>query len=207
VELKEDGNLIFKILEMNYLLKQSAIKVIIITIIIPIIIQFIIIDKILVYNYIKNLHYFLVFIFGLFYLPYLYWFYNSSKFLFSIKNEFFNLKFNTYKISFLYIILILFNFLVFFSYVFSFVLNEKGEPNLNILIILIIIQFTGIFAFIYSSYFISKLIATIELKRKVYFTEITKDMFNLAIPPLAIIYIQNKILKISKKRKLNKELI
>ena len=79
---------------------------------------------------------------------------------------------------------------------FSFVF-KGGEPNDVMFLCFGLIQFVGIISFSYTSYFVSNLIATIELKRNVYFSEIVGNIAAFSFPPLALWIIHNKVKKYS----------
>ena len=50
--------------------------------------------------------------------------------------------------------------------------------------------------FVYNSYFVCKLITTMELKRSVSFTDILPYLIVYLFPPIAIWIIQNKVIKL-----------
>ncbi|MBZ4042638.1 hypothetical protein [Flavobacterium hibisci] len=177
----------------NYFLKQSAKKVIFLIIIIPILIQLILINLAQVI-FDKMLLYYIIFVFfWMLYLPYFYWLNISVTFLYNHSNEHFNLKLTNFKISLLVNVITILNFVFFVAYIFSFL--NGGRPNIDFVSFMILIQFVAIVSFIYNSYFICKLISTIELNRKVSFRDFNSNFVAFSFPPLAISIIQNKIKK------------
>lgn len=175
----------------NYFLKQSTKKIIFLILIIPIVIQFVLIN--LVQVIINERLYYLTFLFfWLLYLPYFYWLNIAVNFLYTHPNKYFKLKLNYFKISLVVNIIAMFNFVYFIAYIFSFVFNG-GQPNIDIILYMLSIQFVGVVSFFYNSYFVCKLIATIELKRNVYFNDILSNLVTFSFPPLALWIIQNKV--------------
>jgi hypothetical protein len=178
-------------MKTNFILRQGAKGVIFFVFVVPIIIQLILIN--IVPNvYDVRMYYLLFFIFGLLYLPYFYWLKNAAFFLHSYSNNYEKMKFARFQISLLINILTVFNFVFFTAYIFSFYFRG-GTPNIDIISILIFIQFIGVFSFAYNSYYICKVISTVDLRRKVHFNEIAGKFILFAIPPLAIWILQNKV--------------
>ncbi|UOK42151.1 MULTISPECIES: hypothetical protein [Flavobacterium] len=185
----------------NYFLKQNAKKVIFLILIIPIIIQLFLINIIQVIHNGSEIIYYLSFLlFGLLYLPYLYWLYSIVNFFFTNSNKFVELKLNNFKICLAINVLVVFNFVLFVAYIFSFVFLKSGLPNTDIILCFGFMQFVGVVSFVYTGYFVSKLITTIELNRKIYFSDIVGNFIILSIPPLAIWIIHNKAKKLAERK-------
>lgn len=110
-------------------------------------------------------------------------------------NKFFKLKLNNFKICLLINIVVVFNFVFFTAYSFRLVFNGV-VPSDEIFLFVGLIQFLGVLSFSYSGYFISKLILTIELKRKVYFNEIVGNLVTFIFPPIALFTIHKRIKRI-----------
>lgn len=179
---------------MNYFLKQSAKKNIFLILIIPIIIQFVLIN--LVQSISDERLYYLTFLFfWLLYLPYFYWLCIAVNFLHGFSNKYFKLKFTNFKISLVINIISVFNFVFFIAYMFSFVFNG-GRPSDVIFLCVALIQIVGVLSFAYTAYFVSKLILTIELNKNIYFSDIVGSLINFSFPPITLWIIQNKIKKI-----------
>lgn len=176
----------------NYFLKQSARKTILLIFIIPAIIQLVIINLAQSVSDVR-LYYLIFAFFGLLYLPYFYWLNIMVNFLHPHSSRF-KLKLNDLKIGLIINIIVVFNFVFFIAYMFSFVFNG-GEPSDYIFLCVGLIQFVGVLSYSYTSYFVSKLIATIELKKNVHFTDIVGNLVAFSFPPLAIWIIQNKVKK------------
>jgi hypothetical protein len=180
-------------MDINYFLKQSGKKVVFLIFIIPTIIQLILIN--IIQMIVDEMLYYLLFLFfGLLYLPYFYWLNITVNFLYSHSNKYVKLKIKNFKISLMINIIIIFNFVFFVAYLFSFVFNG-GTPDMKIILYIVLIQFFGVASFAYNSYFVCKLISTIELNRKVGFSDIAGSFVTLLIPPLAVWIIHNKIKK------------
>lgn len=180
-------------METSYFIKQSVLKVISKIIILP----FLLITTIIFFLqiYIKENYYFVMFIlFYFMFLPYFYWFYSVSNYLYKKKNQYFHIRFNNLKFSLLLNILTILNFILFGIYVFNSLLKSE-EPNTKILFIFLFFQLIGLISFLYSSYFICKLVATIEYNRNVKLIDFVGNLFFLSYPPLAIWFIHNKINK------------
>lgn len=177
-------------MKVNYFIKQSAKKNLFLIFIIPITIQLILINII---QSVSNIWlYYLTFIFfGILYLPYFYWLSIIVNFL-HIHSRYYKLKINNFKVSLIINVIMVFNFVLFIAYIFSFVING-GEPSNVIFVCVGLIQFIGIISFSYTNYLLSKLIATIELNRNVYFNDIIGNLVAFSFPPLAMWIIQNKI--------------
>lgn len=181
----------------NYFLKQSTKKTLLLILVIPIIIQFILIN--IAKSIIDERLYYLTFIiFWSLYLPYFYWLNNAINFLHSHSNEHLRLKIINFKISLVINIIATFNFVLFAAYVFSFVfnVNKSGKPDTNIILCMALIQIVGVISFFYSNYFSCKLISTIELKRKVSFSEIVGNIISFSFPPITLWIINDKLKKI-----------
>ncbi|MRX41318.1 hypothetical protein GJU43_18675 [Flavobacterium sp. LC2016-23] len=99
-------------------------------------------------------------------------------------------------------IIVVFNFVFFIAYIFSFVF-KGGEPNDDIFLYVGLIQFVGVLSFSYCGYFVSKLISTIELKKTVCFNDIAGNLVTFSFPPVALWIIHNKIKKIQVTEKLD----
>jgi len=181
-------------MNINFLLRQSAKKAFIFIIIIPIIIQFFLINLVQSFCY-ERLYYLIFTFFAFLYLPYFYWLNIVVNFLYSHSNKYFNLKLFTFKLCLVINIIVVFNFVFFIAYIFSFVFNG-GEPNDDIFLYVGLIQFVGVLSFSYSGYFVSKLISTIELKKTVYFNDIAGNLVTFSFPPVALWIIHNKVKKI-----------
>lgn len=181
-------------MKTNYFLKQSTKKVIFMVFIIPIILQLVIINFVqMVVD--EMLYYILFILFWLMYLPYFYWLNITVSFLYAQPNKYFNIDLKIFKISLLINSLIILNFVFFTAYIFSF-LFKGGKPNTEIFLYVLFVQCIGIMSFIYSTYFVCKLISTIELKRKIYFTDVIGNLVTLLIPPIAVWIIHNKVKEI-----------
>ena len=89
-------------------------------------------------------------------------------------------------------IIAIFNFVFFVAYIFKFV-SQGGKPDTNIITYMLLIQFIGVISFFYNSYFVCKLIATIELKRNVNFIDFAGNLVAFAFPPIALWIIQKKV--------------
>jgi len=182
----------------NYLLKQSTTKNFIIILLIPIIIQFALIN--LVQSISDEILYYLIFaLFGLLYLPYFYWLNIVVNFLINHSNKYFKLKLNNFKVSLIINIIVVFNFVFFAAYSFSLVF-KGGEPSDDIFLCVGLIQFIGVLSFTYTSYFISKLILTIEFRKNVYFSDIVGNLVTFSFPPIALWTIHKKIKRIPSDR-------
>lgn len=178
----------------NFILKQTTISNFIFILIIPIVIQFVLINS--VQSLSSEILFYLTFIFfGVLYMPYFYWLNTVVCFLHKHSNEYFTLKLKTFKTSLGINIIVVFNFVFFIAYVFSFVF-KGGEPNDIVFLYVGLIQFIGILSFSYTSYFVSKLIQTIEFKRTIYFSDIIGNLALYAFPPTALWIIHNKIKRI-----------
>lgn len=184
----------------NYFLKQSAKKNIFLILIIPIIIQLVLINLVQWVSDVR-LYYVAFVFFGVLYLPYFYWLNIAVNFLYAHSN-YFKLKLNNFKVSLVINVIMVFNFVFFIAYMFSFIF-KGGEPNDVIILCFGLIQFVGIISFTYTSYFVSKLIATIELKRNVYFSDIVGNLVTFSFPPLALWIIHNKVKKVQPDGHLN----
>jgi hypothetical protein len=183
-------------MDTNYFLKQSVKKTIFLILIVPIIIQLILIN--LAQSVMDIRLYYATFVFfWILYLPYFYWLSIAVNFLYTNSNHF-KLKLNNFKVSLVINVVIVLNFVFFIAYIFNFVFNG-GEPNDIVFLFVGLIQFVGVLSFSYTSYFVSKLILTIELKRNVYFSDIVGNLVAFSFPPLAIWIIQNKIKKMQPK--------
>lgn len=181
-------------MEINYFLKQGVKKIILLILVIPIIIQFVLINVVQWIN--DELLYYLTFVLiWLFYLPYFYWLNVTIKSLYAHSNKYFNLKLKRFNISLIINCVVLLNFVFFVAYIFSFVFLKEGKPNVGLFPYIGLIQLVGIVSFFYNGYFVSKLIATIELKRNVHFTDIAGNLIIFTFPPLAVWFIYNKIKK------------
>lgn len=178
----------------DYFLKQTAKKVIFYIFIIPIIIQLILINTVqAIHN--ETLYYILFLFFGLLYLPYFYWLNTIINYLFVNSNKYVILKIKNFRISLVINIIAVFNFVFFVAYIFNFFFRG-GMPNTEIILCMVSIQFIGVVSFAYNAYFVSKLIAIIELKREVYFSDISATFITLSIPPIAVWVIHNRAKKI-----------
>lgn len=177
----------------KYCLKQSAKKTIFFILIIPIIIQVVLMNLVQLISDEKLYHITFVF-FAILYLPYFYWLSIAVNFLYSHSNEHFKLKLNSFKVSLVIDIIVVFNFVFFIAYMFSLVF-KGGEPTDDTFLCVGLIQFAGVVSYSYTSYFISKLITTIELKRDVSFSDIIGNLAVFSFPPVALWIIHNKIKK------------
>lgn len=178
----------------NYLLNQSVKKIFTIILLLPIIIQLVLINMVQSVSD-ERVYYFIFAIFALLYLPYFYWLNIVVQFLINHPNKYFNLKLTNFKVSLILNIIVMFNFIFFVAYSFNLVF-KGGEPSNEIFLFVGLIQFIGVLSFSYTSYFISKLILTIELKRNVYFNEIISNLVVFSFPPIALWSIHNKIKQI-----------
>lgn len=174
----------------NYFLKQSTKKNILLIFIIPILVQLVLIN---LAQSIGDLWlYYLLFVFfTLLYLPYFYWLKVAVNFLFFNSNTF-RLTLNKFKVSLVINVIMMFNFVFFIAYMFRFVFSG-GEPNDLIFLCVGLIQFVGISSFSYTNYFVSKLLATIDLKRNVGFSDIVGNFVAFSFPPFAVWVIHKKI--------------
>ncbi|WP_195760065.1 hypothetical protein [Flavobacterium sp. LC2016-23] len=188
-------------MNINFLLKQSTKKVFIFILIIPIIIQFFLINLVQSFSC-ERLYYLIFAFFAFLYLPYFYWLNIVVNFLYSYSNKYFNLKLFTFKLCLVVNIIVVFNFVFFIAYIFSFVF-KGGEPNDDIFLYVGLIQFVGVLSFSYCGYFVSKLISTIELKKTVCFNDIAGNLVTFSFPPVALWIIHNKIKKIQVTEKLD----
>ncbi len=177
-------------MKTNYFLKQSAKTNIFLILIIPIIIQLVLINLVQSVSDIK-LYYLIFVFFGILYLPYFYWLNIAVNFLYA-RSNYFKLNLKTFKLSLLINVIMVFNFVFFIAYMFSFVF-KGGEPNDVMFLCMSLIQFVGIISFSYTSYFVSKLIASIELKRNVNFNDVVGNLVAFSFPPLALWIIHNKV--------------
>lgn len=143
----------------------------------------------------ERLYYFLFFIFWLLCFPYFYWLNAAVRFLYNNKkNNNFKIDFINFKISLLVNLITVFNFIFFVAYIFSFI--DSGEsPNINIIGFMGFIQFIGVVSFAYNGYFISKLLATLDLEKKVYFSDISGNFILFSFPLASVWIIQGKIRK------------
>jgi hypothetical protein len=176
----------------HYFIKQKSRKVVFLLFIIPAILQLVLINIIKSINS-ELLYYFLFLLFGLLYLPFFYWLSISINYLHENSRKYFNLKLINFKISLLVNILILFNFVFFVAYIFSFIFFKEGSPEISTVVIMAFIQIIGVVFFAYSNYFVGCLLTTLQLNRKVNFNEITSNLIALSIPPFAIWIIQKKV--------------
>ncbi len=191
----------------NYLLKQSSTKNFIIILLIPIIVQFALIN--LVQSVSDERLYYLIFaLFGLLFLPYFYWLNIVVNFLINHSNKYFKLKLKNFKVSLIINIIVVFNFVFFAAYSFNLVF-KGSEPSDEIFLYVGLIQFIGVLSFSYTSYFISKLILTIELKRNVCFSDIIGNLAVFSFPPIALWTIHKKIngIQLNSKTQLRKEFL
>lgn len=182
----------------NFFLKHSVRRTFFLFIIVPFVIQLVIINLIKIIEA-ESLYYLIFLIFAILYLPYFLWLNVVVGFLYGRKNKFFNLKLSNFKISLIINVIVVFNFIFFAAYVFSFIFLDN-HPNTNILLSMVCIQFIGIPSFIYNLYFINKLIVTTEYKRKVRLNDFAGNFLVLSFPPLALWYLQSKIKKIQDKQ-------
>lgn len=183
----------------NYFFDKSIKNVIFLTLIIPAVLQLTIINFVEKANN-EIIYYLLFVVFGLLYLPYFSWLYNSINFLYKVKSKFFKLKIRNFNICLIINFLVVLNFVFYISYLMGFVING-GKPNIKIFLIIGIIQMVGIIAFNYSVYFVCKLILTYELKKEVNFIDIVGNIITMAFPPITIWKIQNKIQDIQNLKK------
>lgn len=197
--LKVDGDSIFNELILNMkvdiFLKLKPIKVIFFTLFIPVVLQLFIINFFMKFFDSDFIYYFLFGIFYMLYVPYFYWLNSITNSLYSLQNHFFNLKMKYFKITLFVNMLVILNFVFFVAYTFKFV-YENGEPNHSLFVYIFISQIIGIVSFAMNSYFVSKLIVTLELNRKVKLSDFLGNFIVLSIPPIAIWLIQNKARKI-----------
>lgn len=184
-------------MKTHYFLKQSTKKVIFLILIIPIIVLLLLINLVQLIFDEKLLYYIMFVFFWLLYLPYFYWLNVTVTFLYNHSNKNFKLKLTDFKISLVINIITILNFVFFIAYIFSFF--DGGEPNIDIVSCMILIQFIAVISFIYNSYFICKLIATIELNRKVSFSDFSNNFVAFSFPPIAIYSIHNKVKQIQVK--------
>jgi hypothetical protein len=181
-------------MKLNYLLKQSTKKIFFLILIIPILFQLVLINLVQVAND-EKIYYLIFVFFWMLYLPYFYWLNISINFIYLNSNKFFNLKLINFKITLFINIITSLNFVLFVAYIFSFVFNG-GRPDTDVIQFIIFIQFIGVFSFFYNNYFVFKLLASTELKRKTNFSDFSGILFIYSFPPLTVWIIQNKIKKI-----------
>jgi len=175
----------------NFFLKLNTIKTLFLVLIIPGLVQLILVNFAQRTNDVK-LYSSLFFLFWLMYFPFFYWLKIAIDFLYSQSKNYFEMNLKYFKISVIINIITLLNFVFFVAYIFSFLFfNEK--PNKDLFLWFFLIQFIGIISIIYSSNFITILIKSIELKRKVKFTEFIGNSIIMLIPPIAIWIIHNKV--------------
>jgi len=186
------GYLIYNLNNMkNFFLKLNTIKTLFLVLIIPGLVQLILVNFAQRTNDVK-LYSSLFFLFWLMYFPFFYWLKIAIDFLYSQSKNYFEMNLKYFKISVIINIITLLNFVFFVAYIFSFLFfNEK--PNKDLFLWFFLIQFIGIISIIYSSNFITILIKSIELKRKVKFTEFIGNSIIMLIPPIAIWIIHNKV--------------
>ncbi|WP_166921247.1 hypothetical protein [Flavobacterium poyangense] len=161
--------------------------------VIPGVVQLIVINLVqLIFD--ERLLYYIGFVFfWMLYLPYFYWLNVSVTFMYSQSNKYFRSKLANFRISLLINLIVVLNFVFLVAYVLS--QSNGGKPDIDFIGFLISIQFIGIVSFVYNSCFICKLMATIELNRKVSFADFSNNFVAFSFPPLAISIIQNKIKK------------
>jgi hypothetical protein len=174
-----------------YFINLSTKKLFFYILIIPILIQLVLINIIEAINS-RSLYYIMFIFFWMFYLPFFYWLNNAITFLFQYSIKYYNINLMKFKFSLIVNIITLLNFVFFVAYVFSFVYNG-GQPNIDFFFVFGGIQFIGIISFLHSSIIVCKTIKTIELKRKVHFNDIYRDIIYYSFPPLTIWVIHNKI--------------
>lgn len=156
--------------------KWSSSKVIFIFCVIPLLLQIVMLN--FVNKEMEKVHfYFVFFLIWLLCLPYFYWLHTSVKYLYNQVNYFFKMDSVKFNRSLIIIMLAFLNVVVFVAYIFhSYLVGQK--PELYLINIMAIFQFLGVLTFVYNSYFVNKLIATIELKREVNFKDFSNTFFS-----------------------------
>jgi hypothetical protein len=178
----------------NYIIKHSVKKTFIFFLLIPLFLQ------IVVYTFIKNLldinlYFFAYCIFAILYLPYFYWLNSAVKYLYSKFNTKNKLKIIRFKVAFYVNIISVFNFVFIIAYIFRPVFHEQNfDLDNGILLSLGAIQFVGVISFVYSTYFVIRLL-NIDSKRCFIFSNIIFKVVFLSYPPIALWVIQTQIRK------------
>lgn len=158
-----------------FFFKWSSSKVIFSFCILPLLLQIVLLN--LVSKEMEKVHfYFVFFLIWLLCLPYFYWYHSSVKYLYNQAKNYFKIDIVKFNSSLIIIMLTFFNMVVFVAYIFhSFLIGQK--PEMYLINIMMIFQFLGVLSFVYNSYFVNKLIATIELKREVNFKDFSNSFF------------------------------
>jgi len=178
-----------------YIIKHGVKKTFIFFLLIPLFLQ------IVVYTFIKNLldinlYFFAYFIFAILYLPYFYWLNSAVKYLHSKSSNQNIVKLIRFKAALIANIISVFNFVFIVAYAFRPDFSEQNiELNNGIIISLLAIQFVGVISFVYSTYFVIRLL-NIDSKRCFIFSNIIFRVVFLSYPPIALWIIQTKIRKI-----------
>lgn len=160
----------------DYFFNQSTKKNIFLIVIIPVLFQLMIVSLVSIYYENSLFYYLLFFLFWLLFLPFFYWLNIIVTYLYTISNDYFNLNLKYFKISLLLNLITILNFVFCLAYILSFVFNGS-KPNIDIVMCFFGFHVFGMIFFIYNGYFISKLFATLDLKRKVNF----KDTLNYKV--------------------------
>lgn len=171
--------------------KHSATKLILILLVLPMLLQFTLIDLTNNIRY-KNVYVLVNTLTGIFYLPYLFWLYTVVKYIYEKKSTFYNLSFFKIRLSLTFISILIFNFIFFKSYILSFVFYG-GRPNINVIFILAIIQFLGFIPYIYFNFNIYKLLYVKEKIENIKFTHSFFYLIFFSFPPITILKIQSEL--------------
>lgn len=181
-------------MSQEYIAKQSVKKTFIIFILIPFFLQTAV--NSLIFNLINiYLYFFAYFIWTILYLPYFYWLNNAVKYLYSKFNTKNKLKIIRFKVAFYVNIISVFNFVFIIAYIFRPVFHEQTfDLDNGILLSLGAIQFVGVISFVYSTYFVIRLV-NIDSKRCFIFSNIIFKVVFLSYPPISLWVIQTQIRK------------
>lgn len=175
----------------NYFFNQSTKKNIFIIVIIPILFQLLIVNLVRICYESSILYYLLFFLFWLLFLPFFYWLKIMVTYLYNIPNDYFNFKLKYFKISLFVNAITFLNFVFCLAYIFSFVF-KGSKPNIDVVVYFFGFHAFGMIFFIYNGYFISKLFATLELKRKVNYIDTINYKGFLSIRLIAVWSIHKK---------------
>jgi hypothetical protein len=185
----------------NFFLKLSTKNALFLVFLFPGLVQLILVNLAQRTDDLK-IYYSLFLFFWLMYLPFFWWLNISVDYLHSQSKNYFNFKIKYFKLSIILNIVSLMNFVFFVSYIFSFLIVE-GKPNKEIFLYIFLIQFIGVISFVYSSNFVTMLIKSIDLKRKVKFTEVFGISIFMLIPPYAIWIIHNQVKELMNNKKVS----
>lgn len=173
----------------NWLFKQSRFKIFIYVILAPAILQLVVANIMFTTSKVSYL-YMLFVIIGACFLPYFYWLRKSINLLTVYSKEYVTINSKGIDVSFLLVLGTIINFIVFGAYLFGARIDHI-KPDINVLKILLCIQFIGTIASGYLGFNVAKLICALKFKRKPFFTEAIGFLLIASFPPLAIWVIQN----------------